>query len=415
MPLPPALRALRHRDFRLFWTGQLVSLVGTWMQNVGQSWLILQLTDSPFQIGLITTLQFLPMLTLSVFAGAWVDRLPKRRLILGTQTALMVQAFILAALTWTGAVRYWHVAVLATCLGLVNTLDVPARQSFVVEMVGKDDLINAVALNSAVFNGARMVGPAVAGLLVGWWGPAPAFFLNGLSFLAVLAALTRVRAQGLPRDRERASIGQEVAEGLAYVFRTPTVLFPLVLLLAVSLFVINYSVTVPLLAQKVLGLDAKGLGFLMASLGAGSLAGALVLAAVGRGRPPVAVLVATGGAVSLGCLFLGFVAHQGAAAAILFAMGFAQILFTSLTNTTLQVTAPDAVRGRVMSLYSLVFGGITPVGAFLCGTVAEWYGVPAMFRLTGALSTASVVALALWWARLVHRPAPGPAAGEGGR
>ena len=206
MPFPAGLRALNHRDFRLFWTGQLVSLIGTWMQSVGQSWLVLELTNSPFKLGLIGTLQFGPMLLFSFPAGAIADRLPKRRLILATQTALMLQAFLLAALSWTGHVQYWHVAILASLYGLASTLDMPTRQSFIVEMVGKDDLMNAIALNSAVFNGARIVGPAAAGILVARYGVPMAFLLNGASFLAVLLALLAMHAEGLPHIRPRASM-----------------------------------------------------------------------------------------------------------------------------------------------------------------------------------------------------------------
>src|SRR6267378_1670628 len=188
MAVPAGLRALRHRDFRLFWSGQLVSLIGTWMQSVGQSWLVLELTNSPFRLGLIGTLQFAPVLFLSFVSGAVSDRLAKRQVLIATQTMLMLQAFTLGALVWSGHVQYWHVAVVASIYGLANTFDMPARQAYVVELVGKTDLVSAIALNSAVFNGARVVGPAAAGLLVARYGPAVAFFVNGASFVAVIAA-----------------------------------------------------------------------------------------------------------------------------------------------------------------------------------------------------------------------------------
>src|SRR5262249_5006708 len=198
MRLPRPLRALRHRDFRLFWCGQLVSLSGTWMQSLGQSWLVLELTSSPFRLGLLTALQFGPFLVLSFFTGVLADRLPKRRLLISTQSVLLVQAATLSILVSTGHVRYWHVAVLAALAGIVNTLDMPARQSFIVEMVGKDDLLNAIALNSAAFNAARVLGPAAAGLLIGRYGVGVAFALNAASFVAVIAALWRIRSEGLP-------------------------------------------------------------------------------------------------------------------------------------------------------------------------------------------------------------------------
>src|SRR3990172_12983465 len=213
MPWPAGLRAFRHRDFRLFWSGQLVSLVGTWMQSVGQAWIVLELTGSPFKLGVITALQFGPMLFFSPLAGALADRVRKRRLLLLTQGALMLQALTLAALDWTGQIQFWHVAVLAAVYGVANTLDLPARQSFVGELVGKGDLMNAIALNATVFNGARVVGPAVAGLLIARYGVAPAFLVNGLSFLGVLAALAALRTEGAPRPRAAATMGQEILQG----------------------------------------------------------------------------------------------------------------------------------------------------------------------------------------------------------
>src|SRR6266700_4994384 len=223
MVWPTALRAFRYRDFRLFWTGQLVSLVGSWIQSVGQAWIVLELTHSPFKLGVISALQFGPMLFLSFLAGALADRVRKRRLLLLTQSALMLQAFALATLDRTGQIQYWHVAVLATLYGIANTLDLPARQSFVVEIVGKHDLINAIALNSAVFNGARVVGPAVAALLVARYGVGIAFLLNGLSFIAVIAALLAIRTEGEPRPRSGDTLGQEILQGIRYAWETPLI------------------------------------------------------------------------------------------------------------------------------------------------------------------------------------------------
>ncbi|WP_264843766.1 MFS transporter [Caldinitratiruptor microaerophilus] len=415
MRFPAGLRALRHRDFRLFWTGQLVSLVGTWMQSVGQSWLVLELTGSPLKLGLIGTLQFTPMLLFSLFAGAITDRLPKRRLILRTQTALMVLAFVLSALVWSGRVQYWHVAVLATLLGVVNTVDMPARQAFIVDMVGKEDLMNAIALNSAMFNGARIVGPAVAGLLVARYGVAPAFFLNGLSFLAVIAALRAIRAEGLPGPRRSESILEEIGAGLRYALRTPLVGLVLSLLLVVSVFVINYNVTVPVFARDVLGQEAEGFGLLMAALGSGALAGALTLAALGRSRPPLAAVVAPALLLSAAAAGMAAVRQFGLAAAVLFVMGYSQILFTASCNTTLQVTAPDELRGRVMSLYALVFAGVTPIGALFAGSITEAFGVATGFLAGGGLSLVSILALLAWWrARAPRgRPTPRPEGGRG--
>jgi MFS family permease len=392
------VRAFAHRDFRLFWLAQLVSLCGTWMQSLGQAWLVLELTSSPFRLGLISTLQFGPFLVLSFVAGVVVDRLPKRQLLIATQTALLVQAGVLSALVSTGHVRYWHVAVLALAAGVANTFDMPARQSFVVDMVGKEDLLNAIALNSAAFNAARVVGPALAGLLIARWGVAAAFAINAASFLAPIIALSSIATEGRTRV-ERRPLGAEIAEAFVYASRTPRVLLVLALLLGVSLFVFNYNVVVPLLARDVLREEAHGLGFLMAALGAGALIGAVGLAMLSRARPRSGTIVTAAVVLSLATLAMGFVRHFWVAAAILFVMGTSGILFMTSCNTTLQLGVPDALRGRMMALYTLVFVGVTPIGSFVIGTIAEHAGVPLAFRVGGLASLVSVVAVTIWWLR----------------
>ncbi len=401
MRFPRGLRALNHRDFRLFWTGQLVSLVGTWMQTVGQAWLVLELTNSPFKLGLIGALQFSPMLLFSFVAGAMTDRLPKRRVVITAQAAFLCQAIALAALAWSGHVRYWHVAVLATLFGVANTLDLPARQSFIVEMVGKADLMNAIALNSASFNGARVVGPAVAGLLIARFGVGLTFFLNGLSYLAVIAALLAVRAEGLPRGPRGRSMLEEIVEGLAYATRTPLIALVLSLLAVVSVFLLNYNVLVPLLAREVLHEGAKGFGLLMAALGVGAVGGAVTLAALGRGRPPLAALVIPAVVLALATLSMAAVRHFWAAAALLFVMGFSGILFMAGSNTALQVTVPDELRGRTMSLYTMVLAGVTPIGALSVGSITAAFGVPAGFLVGGGLGLLSILALTVRW-KMTH-------------
>ncbi|HWP34172.1 MAG TPA: MFS transporter, partial [Thermodesulfobacteriota bacterium] len=292
MPFPAGLRALNHRDFRLFWSGQLVSLVGRWMQSVAQSWLVLELTGSALKLGLLQTLQFAPILLLSFPAGALADRVAKARLLVVTQLSLALAALALALLTWAGAVRYWHVLALAAVAGTAQALDTPARQSMTAELVGKEDLVNAIALNSGVFNAARIVGPALGGLLIARYGVAIAFFLNAVTYLPVVGALLAVRAAPAPRAAARSTLRADIADGLRYVAAAPRVALILGLVLVVSLFAINHTVVVPLLARDVLGEDARGFGFLMAALGAGALAGAALLAQFGRSRPPVAALVA---------------------------------------------------------------------------------------------------------------------------
>ena len=394
-PKRARLAALRHRDFRLFWSGQLVSLIGTWMQSVGQAWLVLELTGSPVQLGLVTALQFAPILVLSPVGGAMSDRFPKRRIILLTQATMMVQAFALALLVWTGQVRYWHVAVLALIYGLGRAVDIPARQSYITDLVGKPDLANAVALNSLVFNGARIVGPAVAGLLIAGFGVAAAFFLNGLSFVAVLAALLATRTPGNPDPAGRLGLREGLWGALAYAARTPPVAFTLVLIVVVSLLVINFNVLVPLVAREVLNEGAHGFGLLMSSLGAGAVMAGIGLTLLRRGRPPLWFLAASAAVLSAGTGALSLVGHFGTTAALLVVLGCCQILFSTGCNTTLQLDTPDALRGRVMGLYALANAGMTPFGSLLVGTIAEHLGVRAACALGGGAGLVAVAALVL--------------------
>jgi MFS family permease len=399
MPLPRGLRALGHRDYRLFWIGQLLSRIGTWMQSVGQAWLVLELTGSPLRLGLISTLQFAPVLLFSFVGGVLSDRVAKRRLIAATQIAMMLQAFALAALVLSGHVAYWHVAVLAAVYGIANSFDMPARQAYVVELVGKEDLLNAIALNSAVFNGARIVGPAVAGSLIAVYGVGTAFFINGVSFVAVLAALFAMRTEGAPHPGVRATVREEVLESVRYAIRTPRISLVLTLLLFVSLFVLNFNVLVPLLARNVLAAGAHGFGWLMACLGTGAVLGALGVASAGHRRPSTLMVIVAAIVVSAGVLGLGFVHSFALAAALLVVSGSAQIIFTSSVNSTLQVTVPDAMRGRMMSVYVFVFVGVTPLGAFIIGWLAESFSVGAACAVGGGAGLIAVLVLAAVWSR----------------
>ena len=365
------------------------------MQSVGQAWLVLELTGSPFHLGLVTALQFLPILVLSLVGGALSDRFPKRRIILLTQTTMMAQAFVLALLVRSGQVRYWHVAVLAAIYGLGRAIDIPARQAYITDLVGRHDLPNAVALNSLVFNGARIVGPAVAGLLIDRFGVAMAFWLNGLSFVAVLAALLATRTPGDPDPAGRIGIREGVWGALDYTARTPPVAFTLSLLVVVSVLVLNFNVVVPLVAKNVLNEGAHGFGLLMSSLGAGAVMAGIGLALLRRGRPPLWFLVASAAILSAGTAALATVGHFGATALLLVGLGGCQILFSTGCNTTLQLTTPDALRGRVMGLYALANAGMTPFGALLIGTVGERFGVRTACALGGAGGLVAMTVLVL--------------------
>ncbi|MHA2621556.1 MAG: MFS transporter [bacterium JZ-2024 1] len=368
--------ALSAPDFRRYWTAQLLSLTGTWMQSAAQAWLVLQLTKSPFALGLIGTLQFAPMLFFSLLAGALIDRVPKRRLLLVTQSFLALQAVLLGILTLTGVVQYWHIAVLALCLGLANTLDMPGRQAFVREMVQRKDLVmNAIALNSTVFNIARVLGPGVAGILItvthiGW-----VFILNALTFLPVILAMHRVSAGRAPAQSFAPPVIQSIGEGLRYVRQNVILSRALLLLLLVSVFSINFNVIVPVFAERSLKVDARGYGFLMSALGAGAIAGATGMVYLSRFGPRREFVYI--GAIGLGmfqCL-LPTAKSVAPAAVILVLTGACMILFISTINTMLQVNSADEYRGRVMSLYTLVFGGSTPIGNPVIGWISEHLGV----------------------------------------
>jgi predicted MFS family arabinose efflux permease len=388
------LRALNHPPFRSFFLAQLVSVVGTWMQTVSQAWLVLQLTDSPFKLGLLGTLQFGPILVLSPLAGVIADRWSRRRLLVATQAALACQALTLALLVATGRARYWQIALLALVTGLANTLDTPVRQSFVTGLVGREDLVNAIALNSASFNAARIVGPAVAGLLIARFGVVPAFVVNGLGFTVVVATLLALPDAAAARRPDGASVRRDIAEGVRHVVRTPRMRAVLGVLFVVSLCVFYFTVYVPLLARTVLRLGPEGFGFLMAALGVGAVAGALTLGARANPEPGVGLLLATAAVACTGLVGLSAVRHFWEAAPVLFVTGFAGIITVTGCNTALQLGAPDELRGRVMSLYAWIYGGVFPIGSFLVGATSERHGVSTALLLNGALGLGLLALLA---------------------
>lgn len=388
--------------------GQSVSVIGTWMQSTAQAWLVLTLTNSPFLLGLVSAMQFIPVTLLSLVGGALADRLPKRRLLLTTQATLMVLAFVIALLTWTGVVRYWHVAMLALLLGVANSLDMPTRQAFFAEMVDRQDLANAIALNSAMVNGGRVIGPAVAGLIIASQGVALAFFLNGISFLAVIVALASM--QGTPvRPAVTRSLLGHIGEGLQYVRRTPPVLVTLALAGLVSAFVLNFNIFVPVLARGVLKGSAGTYGSLMALVGAGSLVGALFVASASRYGPRQELIRAGAVGVSLAVVCLGFARSYPVAAVLAFSGGLAMVLFTSSNNSFVQMLVPDDLRGRVMSVHTTVFVGSSPVGALLTGGVMDLWGPSAGFFVAGSLGLLAVAAVSVWARRLRVIAVAGPA------
>lgn len=390
--------ALRHRNFRLFWIGQLISLTGTWMQTTGQAWLVLQMTHSAWLLGVVGALQFLPVMLLSLFGGVIADRVPKRKLLLFTQSFATAQAIILWVLVFSGTVQLWHILVLALMLGITNALDMPTRQAFVVEMVGREDLPNAVALNSSLFNMARIVGPGLGGVLIAWLGVTPLFLLNAVSFVPVLIGLAMIdvkqlhsHARPVVAGVSRQTTMQSLREGLTYIAKTPSVSLIIVVIGLVSLFGINFNVVLPLFATDVLHAGPAGFGLLTSAIGFGALVSALWLA-WGNKRPTIQNMLL--GAIIFCILEACFaLSHLYILSLLLIAaVGFAQITFSATANTTLQTVTPDHLRGRVMSVYMLVFAGSVPLGNLFTGGIAHFFGAPISLLLGAGLSFVAAVA-----------------------
>lgn len=383
--LPVALRALRHRNFRLFFGGQLVSLTGTWMQSVAQAWLVYRLTGSAALLGLVGFLSQIPVFVLAPVGGMVADHYNRHRIIIATQSAAMLLALILAALTLSGRVQIWHIFLLAGLLGVVNAFDIPTRQSFIVDMVGKEDLMNAIALNSSMFNGARIVGPAIAGILVAAIGEGWCFFANGVSYVAVIAGLLSMSAIAHARVTLPTSAGVAILEGFRFVRRTMPVRRLLLLLGLVSLMGMPYAVLMPIFADRILHSGASGLGYLMGCSGVGALFGALMLAMRnglrGLGRW---VALSSGGFGASIILFA--VSHWfWLSAALLVPAGFCMMVQMASSNTLIQAMVPDHLRGRVMAIYSMMFMGMAPIGALLAGGLANTIGAPLTVALGGVV------------------------------
>ncbi len=393
---PGALRSLRHRDFALFWTGLLVSATGSWMQNLAQGWLIYHLTGRKDFLGLVGAAGTLPVLLFTLPSGVVADRFNKRRIIIVTQSLLTLQALMFAALVHFRLIQPWHIMGLAVFAGLANALDVPARQAMTVELVGREDLMNAVALNSSAFNGARIIGPAVAGLIIAASGPAACFFLNGVSYLAVIVSLFVIRPKAVKgSDRSRSMLAQ-IREGMGYARRNLLIRDLLILTSVASIFALQYPTVMPALAKDVLRVDSRGLGIMMSAAGVGALAAALSVAAMGHlVRPGVVVTVGSILAPS-GILALSLVHSLPVSLVCLVLTGFGMMMFLAVSNTVVQMASPDELRGRILSLRTLTFMGLAPVGALLIGFVAQHAGVRASLAIGGAATIAAAVYFVLF-------------------
>jgi MFS family permease len=369
-------RALRHRNYRLFFWGQLISLVGTWMQQTAMSWFVYQITNSKLLLGVVAAVGSAPMMLSSIWGGSLADRHPKRSILVATQSAQMACAFLLATGVWLGFASPLFIIIIAALNGIAMGFDMPARQAFTVEMTSREDLLNAISLNSSIVNGARVVGPSVAGLMIGAVGVAMCFFLNGLSFVAVIAGLLLMRLPPFEPKVHVASAGEHAWEGIVYSIKHQRVRTILLLFLAIGIFGWSYTVLMPAFARDVLGRGANGYGVLMSASGTGAFVGALVVATYGHLFAPRRL--ALGGVwLFAASLFALALAHNFyLALAFLFVAGFGMLLFFSTSNTVLQTIVPDEMRGRVMGVWSLVFGAMIPLGSLEAGALAHWLGTP---------------------------------------
>ena len=377
--------SLKHKNYRYYFIGMCISTIGTWMQNTAQPWLAYSLTKSALLLSVVSALQFLPALLFSLFAGVLIDRLPKKRMLIVTQSLSLAITFVVWLLAASGSIRYWHLLVTASLLGLVNTLDMPLRQSFVVELVGHDDLMNAIALNSLTFNVARMLGPSIAGIVMGSLGIPACFLINSLSFGAVLVSLFFIHptACELPAAQKQ-GVMESIGEGLRYIRKNDTLFITLLFMTVISTFALNYSVTIPVFAQQVLGLAETGYGLLMSSVGAGALLGALLVAALSKKGPRRVILYIFPAIAGFFLILIGYTNRFITTAVTLALGGFLFIAYLSSANSNLQIHTEDRFRGRVMSVYSLIVAGSSPIGNLFVGAADNWFGARMGFIASGA-------------------------------
>ena len=373
--LPSTFAALRYRNFRLWFFGQTLSLMGTWMQSVAQGWVVYELTGSKFALGAISFVGAVPTLFLMLPAGVLADRLPRQRLLLMTQTAMMVLAFALAVLAATGVLRAWHIGLLAVGLGITNSFDAPARQALAVEMVeDRRDLMNAIALNSTIFNLARIVGPAVGGVMLATLGAVWCFAVNGLSFLAVIGALLRMQLPNTSNAPSSEPLTVQIAAGLRYILENRAVRTMIALIGVSTLFGLSYTVLLPAYAVDVLHVGETGLGALNAAMGVGALTGSLIVASLGTFHHKGLLLTAGSLLFPTMLLFFAFSRSFLLSLASLVVIGLAFVTLNATSNTLIQSAVPDALRGRAMAVFSLMFFGTSPFGSLQAGTLAQALG-----------------------------------------
>lgn len=372
--LSQTFSSLKYKNFRIFWFGQIISSIGTWMQIVGQAWLVLKLTNSPFLLGLVVAFQYIPILFFSIIAGDIVDRVKKRYIVIATQSSMALLSLILAILTNLDAITYTEVLILTTLMGFAQTFDVPARQSFMIDLVGKQDLSNAIALNSIIFNLARIVGPAIAGIMIAKIGIKATFYANAVSFVPLVLGLFFIDINGDP-SKKKSSLKDSLKELLEYIKANKVLLDIVVLLTILSIFAMNFSVLVPLLAKYTLKQNSIGFGMLMTYMGLGSFFGAMLIAYLSKKVSYLKLMIINAFGLNIFQILMALSKNYTQASISIFAAGFCLIGYIILSNTTMQLLSTNEIRGRIMSIYSLVFLGVTPFGSIFSGVLANYVGI----------------------------------------
>lgn len=398
MDIRKRLPAFESSDYRIWFIGQSISLIGTWLQNTGQAWLVLQITNSPFKLGLLTSIQFLPSLFLSVFIGPIIDRFPKRSLLLFTQIMFALSAVALAAISFGGHAQYWQILLISTVTGFITAIDYPARQSFVTEQVkDKSAVVNAVALNTTMFNTARVVGPGIGGLLIAAVGIPWTFALNAISFIAVIISLLVMKAGRTPLLNSDKNYLNDVVEGVRYIRRNRVVMSLLIIAGVMSLFLLNFNILIPTFAQLSLGLKADAYGGLMSAMGVGALVAGIIMSLGGsRLEPTPTYLYISGFVLSVAMILVGLQKNVYLSGFLLVFCGFGMAALATMCNTGLQMQVPDEMRGRVMAAYNLVWVGSTPIGALYAGKICDVLGANMGFAVSGIIGIVFLLVMLLF-------------------
>lgn len=388
-------RALQYRDFRLFWFGQCISLTGTWMQRTAQTWLVYTITDSPLLVGIVGVCQFLPMLLFSLFAGVLADRFSKKKLLVFTQCMFMLQAAIMTVLTYSGQIRYWHILLLSMMFGFTQTLDMPARQSFFIDLVGRENLTNAISLNSTILNLARIVGPAISGLIMMKYGMVFCFLVNTISYIPVIIGILMIRAKENIVRREAGHVLGDIRDGIRYIGKNETLVLNVLMTAVVCTFAMNNDVIIPVFAKQVLGRGADGYSSLLATAGFGAFAGAVLMAYFSKFGVRKSLLVISGFATAFLQILTIFGRSFWSAAVLIGAIGFFNLIFINIANSVFQLNSSNEYRGRVMSVYSFLNLGSTPIGNFGVGIVMERLGGLSGFASCGIITVVLLTGILL--------------------